>query len=61
MLILLLPTLIFAGLAGWCMYALDDNHKTTQHKLIKTNQKDSITLLPIFLKDQQEKGIYNST
>jgi hypothetical protein len=58
---MLLPALIFIGGAGWCMYALGDNHKTTQHEPTRPTKKDNVTLLPIILEEQQEIRIHNST
>jgi len=58
---MLLPALIFIGAAGWFMYALGDNHKTTQRKPTRPTQKDNVTLLPTFLEDHQEIRIHNST
>jgi hypothetical protein len=60
-LILLLPALIFIGGAGWCLYALGDNHKAIQREPIRSTQKDNVTLLPIILEEQQEIRIHNST
>jgi hypothetical protein len=61
MIIMLLPALIFIGVAGWLMYALGDNHKTTLNKPTRPAQKDYVTFLPIILEDHQEKRIHNST
>ncbi len=51
---MLLPALIFIGVAGWCMYALGDNYKTTQNKPTRLTQKENVILLPTFLDDHQE-------
>jgi hypothetical protein len=59
MLIMFLPALIFIGVAGWCMYALGDNHKTTPHKPTRPTQKDNVTLLPTFLEEHQKIRINN--
>jgi len=60
-LIMLLPALVFIGVIGWCMYALGDNHKTTQHEPTRPTKKDNVTLLPIILEEQQKIRIHNST
>jgi len=56
---MLLPALIFIGIAGWCMYALGDNHKKTQNKPTKLTQKENVILLPTFLEDHQEIKLKN--
>ncbi|MCL4430443.1 MAG: hypothetical protein M1167_06790 [Chloroflexi bacterium] len=64
LIIMLLPVLIFIGVIGWCMYALDKrNSKPARRKPTRQRpaRKDNVTLTPITFEEQHEIRMRNAT
>jgi len=57
---MLLPAIIFIGLAGWFMYSVD-NRNPAKHKQMRRRsaQKDNVTLLPVF-EEQPQMKVHNA-
>ena len=54
---ILLPALIFIGVVGWFMYAMD-NKKPARRRI---PQGDGVTFLPIVFEEQNEIRMRNAT
>ena len=57
MIILLLPTLFFIFIVGWCMYWIGGQKKPDKKQpkpLKKDNARDNVTIMPIVNEETQE-------
>jgi len=53
MIIMLLPTILFIFLIGWCMYFIGDQKRPDKIQR-KPPKKDNVTIMPIIYEETQE-------